>query len=106
MLRPEGRELRTSPGMISRLTRGEHDYMHEVVPIVPALGHTTLRAVSRLWTPERNSYKSIDTLCIAIDKAATHERSHPIETDLARLTIQALELEKQVLKEIGYKDGR
>lgn len=106
MLRPEGRELRTSPGLIARLTRADHDYMHEVVPIVPALGHMTLKAVSRLWTPERNSYRSLDTLCLAIEKAATHERSHPIESDLARLSIQALQLEKQVLREIGFKDGR
>lgn len=102
-LRPEGQAIRSTPSMIPKLRRVDHDYMHEVVPIIPALGHNTLRAVSRLWTPENNTYRDVDRLCIAIGKAATHERSHPIESDLAELTIEALELEKTVLKEIGYR---
>lgn len=102
-LRPEGLKLRGTPSLIPKLTRPDHDYMHEVVPIIPALGHNTLRAVSRLWTPERDTYRDIDGLCRAIGKAAMHERSHYLESSLAELTIEALELEKTVLKEIGYR---
>lgn len=103
MLRPEGQEIRTTQSMIPHIPRPEHDYMHRVVAIVPALGHNTLRAVSRLWTPENNTYKDIDQLCRLIGRAAMHPRSHKIESDLANLTIEALQLEKQVLREIGYK---
>lgn len=103
MLRPESQAIRTTPSMIPRIPRPEHDYMHEVVAIVPALGHNTLRAVSRLWTPENDTYKDIENLCRAIGKAAAHERSSSIESGLAELTIEAFELERGVLKEIGYR---
>ena len=92
--------------MIAPITRADHDYMHEVVPIVPALGHNTLRAVSRLWVPQHETYQDLDGLCLAIETAAKHEKSHHIETELAGLAIEALLLEKDVLKEVGYKDGR
>lgn len=105
-LRPQGAEMRSTPSLIARITRDEHDYMHRQVAIIPALGHNTLRAVSRLWIPEHETYRDLDGLCRAIGKAATHERSHRIESDLAGLTIEALEMEREILKEIGYRDGR
>jgi hypothetical protein len=46
--------------------------------------------------------RDIDGLCLAIGKAALHERSQPIESQLAELTIEALQLEKEVLQELGY----
>ena len=76
--------------------------MHRRVAIIPLLGHNTLRSVSRIWTPENNTMRDIDGLCLAIGKAALHERSQPIESQLAELTIEALQLEKEVLKELGY----
>lgn len=105
MLRPEGRNIRTTPSMIISLNRADHDIVHDALPIIPALGHNTLRAVSRLWVPERNTYRDLDNLCRAIGQAALHERSHPIESGLAELTIEALELEKQALKDVGFKSG-
>ena len=106
MLRQEGVAITTHPSMIGDLSRSDHDIVHKLVPIIPALGHNTLRAVTRFWVPDRDHYRSLDNLMSAIDKAASHPKSHPIETKLANLTIEALELEKIVLKEIGFKNGR
>lgn len=105
-LRPEGQFIRTHPSLIRKLTRPDHDIVHQRVSIIPALGHNTLRAVSRLWVPDNNSYRSLDNLMLAIDEASKHPKSSRIETALAQLTIEALELEKSALKDIGYKDGR
>jgi hypothetical protein len=87
--------------MIPVLRRGDHDIMHQVVPIVPALGHNTLRNVPELWTPRGNTLQDIDSLCLAIDKASAPHRVHQLERDLAGLAIEALMMEKQVLLEVG-----
>lgn len=101
-IRPQGAELRGTPSLIYKLPRFEHDIMHEEVAIVPLLGHNTLRSVARIWTPEHDTFKDIDGLCRAIGKAALHERSQPIETSLAELTVEALQAQKRVLINLGH----
>jgi hypothetical protein len=100
-LRPEGRKIRQTRSMIPTMRRDDHDYLHSVVPIVPALGHHTLNALPGLWTPQNNTYTDLDSLCVAIDRASAPHRVHQLERDLAGLAIEALLLERNVLKETG-----
>lgn len=102
LLRPEAAFIRKTHSLIPRMTRADHDYMHNQVPIVPALGHRTLISAGHLWTPEGDTIRDIDGLCIAIGKAAAHERTHRIEADLAELAIEALQMEKAVLGEVEF----
>lgn len=101
-LRQQGRRMRARHSMIPVISREDHDHMHDVVPLVPALGYHTLMATERLWTPRNDTIRDIDGLCLAIDRASSPSRVHEIERDLAGLAIEALLLEKTVLKEIGY----
>lgn len=101
MLRPESAYLRQRPSLIPRMRNEDHAYLHTQVPVVPALGYNTLRAVVQLWTPEEDTIADIDGLCRALDQAASHEKSHPIESDLAGLCIDALILQREIILEVG-----
>lgn len=105
MLRPEASYLRQQSSLIPRIRNEGHVYLHSVVPLVPMLGYRTLTAAMHLWTPEEDTMRDIDGLCLAIGKAATHQKSHQIEKDLAGLTIEALQMEKAVLQDIGVISG-
>jgi hypothetical protein len=102
-LRPEGESIRNTPSLIATISRGDHDYMHEEVPLVPLLGYHTLRSLPHIWEPSGNTYQDIDGLCLAIEEATDHPRSHRMEKDLGGLAIEAMMLQKQILKEIGYE---
>jgi hypothetical protein len=86
--------------MIPIMRRGDHDIMHETVPIVPALGHHVLLAIPKLWSPRGNTFQDLDSLCIAIDKASAPPKVHQLERDLAGLAIEALMMERNVLRDI------
>lgn len=102
-LRKQGREIRATRSMRPMMTAENHKTLHSIVPLVPALGYHTLFAVEQLWTPRRDTIRDIDSLCLAMDRATNTSRAHPIERDLAGLAIEALMLEKQVLKDVGFE---
>lgn len=102
-LRPEARKIRQTPSMVPVLTRENHDIIHDRVSIVPLLGHHTLNAIPGLWTPRGDTIRDIDSLCRAIDWASTPRLVQPIERDLAGLAIEALMMEKDILKEVGFE---
>lgn len=102
-LRPPAVFLRGSRSLIPHLSRGDHDFMHRVVPLVPLLGHRTLEAAASLWRPEHDTMRDIDGLCIAIGRAAAHEKSHQLESHLAELAIESLQMQKSVLKQVEFQ---
>lgn len=96
--RPQASAIREHPSLIPRIPRELHEEIHANVPPVPLLGYYALVRTAKLWTPDPDTITSMENLMEAIDKASKHERSHPIESDLAHLAIQAIDLQRPFLR--------
>jgi len=96
---PEARQLRNEPSLIPRIDRDAHNELHANCPAVPLLGYHTLNRVVKDFYPQRTTLASIDDLLFAIENAARHEKAHPIESKLAFLAIEAIELQVPYIRE-------
>lgn len=97
-LRPQAEWLREQPTLVPRIDRDIHDVLHRVTPPVPLLGYHALRIVANDFVPGRTTMESIDRLATSIEYAAEHPRAHPLEVDLAELAVNALMLQRNVLR--------
>lgn len=96
--RPESLALRESPPLVPLIDRDVHDEIHRIAPAVPALGIYALKMINRLYVPEPSTIKSIDNLLMAIDTAANHRRAHRIERIMADCAIDAIEIQRAILR--------
>jgi len=97
-LRPEAKALRETPSLIPRIDRDVHNEIHRVCPPVPILGFHALRRTIREFQPTPELFSSMDNLMFAMEAAARDPRSHKIESDLAMLAVQAIDLQRPILK--------
>lgn len=98
-LRPEALKLREHPSLVPTIERRVHEDLHAHCPAVPLLGYHTLVRVNKLWYPQRNTLQSMDELVYAIDEATQHPQTHEIERGVAKLAIQAIELQRPFIEE-------
>lgn len=96
--RPETLIIREHPSLIPRIDRDTHEALHRACPPVPLLGYHALLRTIRLWTPHEDTIRSMDNLMFAIEEASWHPKSHPIESALAELAIQAIDLQKPFVR--------
>lgn len=98
-LRPEGIALREHPSLIPRISRDSHEALHRACPPVPLLGYHALRRIVSLWTPDIDTMKSMDNLLFAIEEASWDPRSHPLESKLAELVMQGVDVQRPFIRE-------
>lgn len=96
--RPESLALRESPPLIPLIDQDVHDEIHRIAPAVPALGIYALKMINRLYVPEPSTIRSIDNLLTAIDTAGNHPRAHRIERIMADCAIEAIEIQRAILR--------
>lgn len=96
--RPQAEYLREQPTLIPRLNQDIHDVVHRVAPGVPLLGPHALMQVAADFVPGRDTLESIDNLLFSIYAAAEHPRAHRIERDLGHLAIEAIILQRDVIR--------
>lgn len=97
-LRPESKKLRESQGLIIPIDRAVHEEIHTNCPPVPLLGFHALRRTVREFQPHPDHLISIDNLMFAIESASRHPSSHRIESELAMLAVQAIDLQRGYLR--------
>lgn len=97
-LRPESAALRGDPSLIPLIDRTVHEELHRVSPAVPLLSYHVLVRVLNLYEPQRDVIDSMDNLMLTIDHAARHRRAHRVERGIANLAIEALDIQRAVLR--------
>lgn len=97
-LRPESAALRASGPLIPLVDRQVHDEVHRIAPAVPLLSYYVLVRTLRLYEPQETTIASIDNLMGAIDVAAQHRRAHHVERGVADLAIEALSVQRAILR--------
>lgn len=96
--REEAHALRERPELMPRIDRDVHEELHRVAPEVPLLGYHALAAVNRLYVPGDDTMGSVDNLMSAIEQAANHRRSHRVERAVAAAAIEALDIQRAILR--------
>lgn len=105
-LRPESLYVRRHMGMIALMWREGHEDLHRNTAPVPVPAYYTLQRAVRLWEPVKGDVvASVDSLSVAIDKAASHPKTKPIERELAQLTIQGFQDQLPFIREWGIERG-
>ena len=99
-LRPEAKGLRSTPALIPTTDREVHNEIHRVVPFVPIMGYYALRRVAANFYPQRTTLATLDELLFSMEEASGNPKSHPIETAQIRLGMQAIELERNILRQV------
>jgi hypothetical protein len=79
--------------MIAILDEDTHDELHRNCPPVPPLDIFTAQRTRNLYIPDPNPLKAIQSLCMAIEGAMKSPKSHYIEREVAKLTIEAVQLQ-------------
>lgn len=97
--RPQAAALRERPELIPTIDRAVHEELHHVSPAVPLLGYYALNRVTQLYEPVRgDTLASIDNLQFAIEQAGRHRKAHRVERGIAELAVEALSIQKAVLR--------
>lgn len=99
-LRPEAKALRNTASLIPAIDREDHNEIHRQVPFVPVMGYYALRRVMSDFYPQRTTLGTLDELLFSMDEAAKFPKSHPIEVAQIKLGAQAIELERDILRDI------
>jgi len=94
----DNKKLRQSMGMIALIDYDSHDDLHRACPGVPPLDIYMAQRVNKLYQPHPDPLKGIDRLSSAIETASQHHRAHPIEVQLAGLTLEAVRLQIPFIK--------
>ena len=76
-----------------------HNALHKECPSVPEISTEILRIVRADFEPKHNTLDSLDELLCLISHAATMEQVHPIDRQLAQLSIHALERQRYYLRD-------
>lgn len=92
-LRPEAKVIRETKSLRPIIPRSLHNEIHAQCPPVPLLGYHALLQVRKHFEPTRDTLETVDNLCFAIEEASRHPRFHPLERDLAELTVEAIRLQ-------------
>lgn len=98
---PPARRLRNTPELIPRIDRELHEEIHSQSPAVPLLGYHALYRVNRDFEPARTTWETIENLMRVVEQASRHERSRPIESELALLNARALDIQRLIFKSEG-----
>lgn len=85
---PEGRVLRSTPGLIPHIDREWHEAIHKDLPPVPTLGSFALRRTLMGFEPNGDYLHDSESLVRSMDRAT--KSSHRLERDLAGLAIENL----------------
>lgn len=100
-LRPEGKSIRDTKGLIvGNIYRDDHEEIHKNCPAIPLLGHQALLRVRRTFVEGNSTLQSMENLMRSISEAGRQTRAHPIETQLADLAVQAIDLQRPYVKRI------
>lgn len=100
-IKPEGRFIRQTPSLIPWLDIEAHQELHANTPEVPLLGYSALCLLSkemRRWQNCDDTFRTINFLKRTIDEVAYTKSRHPIEKDLAGLTVAAIEAQEPYLR--------
>lgn len=98
---PTAKRLRDTPQLVPRIDRELHNEIHRQAPAVPLLGYYALVRVRRDFEPAGKAWESVESLMSIIEDASHHPKSHPIEGQLAMLAVQALDIQRLILKNEG-----
>jgi len=96
--RPQSKLLRSTPSLVPALDRDVHNEIHANCPPVPTLGYHALTRVLREFQPSANTLDTVDDLMFSINEASKHPKAHDIERQLCQLAIQAIDLQRPILK--------
>lgn len=95
------KRLRDTPQLVPRIDRELHNEIHRLAPAVPLLGYHALYRVYRDFEPTSTAWGSAESLMRTIEQASQHPRSHPIESNLAELAVQSIDIQRLILKAEG-----
>lgn len=88
------KEAKALRGMYLFPTEREvHQELHQVCPPVPLLGYYALSTILKEVNPIKEPQHDLDELTRAIETTTRHYKTHPIERELADLSIEALRLQ-------------
>ena len=90
--------LRNTLGMIALMDPDAHDELHRACPGVPPLDIWTAQRARTFMVPHPDPLQAIDNYLQAVERATKSPNSHPIERDLAALSIMAVELQIPFIK--------
>lgn len=99
-LRPEAKTLRNTASLIPAIDREVHNEIHRQVPFVPVMGYYALRRVMSDFYPQRTTLATLDELLFSMEEASGNPKSHPIETAQIKLSMLALEAERDILRQV------
>ena len=103
-LRPEGLYLREHAGLRVDLPVPRHNEMHRRVALVPLLGVHALQRVASDYKPSQSLHQNIDRFVFLTERALKHPNCHNIEKKLGELTIEAVLMQQEVLREFHQRD--
>lgn len=98
--RTEAKYLRELGGLRVDLLRTDHDEIHRQVPFVPLLGVHALQRVANEHTRTDSLYQNIDNFVRSVERALKHPKSHELEKKLGALTIEAVLMQRDFVKEV------
>ena len=98
--RPEGMLIRQTPSLIVHIPRDEHNWIHDNSPAIPTLSVHVLQRAARFFNPSGNTLTDVSRLQSSIERAVKHPRAHDIEQRLGYLAIEALEIQRLLVKEV------
>lgn len=98
-LRPEATKIRQTPSLIVDMGHELHNRLHRGSSPIPLLGYHALQVVSREFEPTDDPLETIDALQDAIENAARHPRAYQVERGVARLAIDAIEMQRPFIQE-------
>jgi len=96
--RPQALALRERPELVPTIDRDVHNELHRIAPAVPLLGYYALNRIQAVYEPQEGTIASIDSLIKAIDIAGNHRRAHHVERGMADLAIQAIQIQRAILR--------
>lgn len=99
--RVSSRMLRSIPSLIPEIDRDVHEYLHRTTPPVPVPSFYTLDETAKLFIPTGDFFQDVDGLCRSIDFVTNYPKSFRIERELGGLTIEVLQMQKNILREYG-----
>jgi len=105
-LRPDAKAIRENPALIKRMYWEQHQEIHAHTVAVPLLGFYALQRTRKLFEPQSTHLGSLENLMSSIETAAMHPRSHDIESQLALLAIDALDLQRPFIAAIELAERR
>lgn len=95
------KRLRDTPELVPRIDRQLHNEIHRQAPAVPLLGYHALYRVSRDFETAETSWESLENLMRVIEQASRSPKSHRIESQLALLAVESLDIQRVILKSEG-----